>query len=62
MRKILIIGGAGFIGYHLTKKLKNKFACGGTYDETSVELQGDHAKHAKGELVRLGFTPDSIED
>jgi UDP-glucose 4-epimerase len=25
MQKILIIGGAGFIGYHLAKKLKNKF-------------------------------------
>jgi translation initiation factor 1 len=46
----------------IAKKLKNKFACGGTYDETSVELQGDHAKHAKKELVKLGFTPDSIED
>jgi translation initiation factor 1 len=46
----------------IAKKLKNKFACGGTYDETSVELQGNHVKHAKAELVKLGFTPDSIED
>ena len=45
----------------IAKTLKNKFACGGTYTETSIELQGDHAKHVKEELVKLGFTPSSIE-
>jgi translation initiation factor 1 len=46
----------------VAKKLKNKFACGGTYTETTVELQGDHKKKVKEELVKLGFTPGSIED
>ena len=46
----------------IAKQLKNKFACGGTYTDTAVELQGDHKKHVKEELVKLGFTPDSIED
>lgn len=46
----------------VAKKLKNKFACGGTYTETTVELQGNHKKHVKEELVKLGFTPGSIED
>ncbi len=46
----------------VAKKLKNKFACGGTYTETTVELQGDHKKNVKEELVKLGFTPGSIED
>jgi len=45
-----------------TKQLKNKFACGGTYTKSAIELQGDHKKHVKEELVKLGFTPDSIED
>jgi len=45
----------------IAKKLKNKFACGGTHTETTIELQGDHMKHIKEELVRLGFNADSIE-
>lgn len=46
----------------IAKKLKGKFACGGTFHENSVELQGDHKKHVKKELIKLGFTPESIED
>jgi translation initiation factor 1 len=45
----------------LAKKLKNKFACGGTAKDGYVELQGDHLKAMKAELVKLGFSPDSIE-
>jgi len=45
----------------LAKKLKNKFACGGTAKEGYVELQGDHLKEIKGELIMLGFAPDTIE-
>ena len=45
----------------LAKKLKNKFACGGTAKDGYVELQGDHLKDMKAELVKLGFSPDSIE-
>jgi translation initiation factor 1 len=46
----------------IAKKLKGKFACGGTFHENSVELQGNHKKHVKKELIKLGFTPESIED
>ncbi len=45
----------------VAKKLKNKFACGGTNTKDSVELQGNHVKHIKEELVKIGFKPESIE-
>jgi len=45
----------------LAKKLKNKFACGGTAKGGYIELQGNHSKEIKSELIRLGFSPDSIE-
>ena len=45
----------------VAKKLKNKFACGGTAKEGQIELQGDHRKNAKDELAKLGFLADTIE-
>lgn len=45
----------------LTKKLKNKFACGGTVKEGKIELQGDHTQKVKEELVKLGFAPETID-
>jgi translation initiation factor 1 len=44
----------------LGKKLKSKFACGGTVKDDKIELQGDHAESAKKELIKLGFNSDSI--
>ncbi|HLC63472.1 MAG TPA: translation initiation factor [Candidatus Nanoarchaeia archaeon] len=44
----------------LAKKLKEKFACGGTFKSNTIELQGDHTQRAKEELVRLGFAPGTI--
>jgi len=45
----------------LAKKLKNKFACGGTAKEGRIELQGDHKQKVKEELVKIGFAPETIE-
>lgn len=45
----------------LTKKLKNKLACGGTYKEGRIELQGDHRQRVKGFLREFGFASESIE-
>ncbi|MFH1439893.1 MAG: stress response translation initiation inhibitor YciH [Candidatus Woesearchaeota archaeon] len=45
----------------LTKKLKSKFACGGTYKEGNIELQGDHRHNVRDVLVEMGFTPETIE-
>ena len=45
----------------IAKKLKNKFACGGTAKKEMVELQGNHLREIKDALVEIGFTPESIE-
>jgi translation initiation factor 1 len=45
----------------LAKKLKSKFACGGTVKGNIIELQGDQTHKAKQVLIQLGFDPDSIE-
>ena len=45
----------------LAKKLKNKFACGGTAKKDFIELQGNHLKSIKDALVDMGFAPESIE-
>lgn len=44
----------------LAKKLKNKFACGGTGKDGVVELQGNHIKNVREELIKLGFPQETI--
>lgn len=46
----------------IAKELKNEFACGGTYKNEIVELQGDHHKKIKPFLIKLGFDESSIID
>ena len=46
----------------IAKSLKNELACGGTFHERSIELQGDHRKKIKKILVKLGFDADSISE
>ena len=45
----------------LAKKLKTKFACGGTVKEKKIELQGNHKQKVKSFLVRMGFAPESVD-
>jgi len=45
----------------LTKRLKSKFACGGTTKQGKIELQGNHKNKAKEVLLNLGFPEESIE-
>jgi len=45
----------------IAKSLKNELACGGTFKNNIIELQGDHAKKIKPILIKLGFDANSIE-
>jgi translation initiation factor 1 len=45
----------------IAKKLKNRFACGGTAKKNFVELQGNHLSDIKDALVEIGFAPETIE-
>ncbi|MBI4154582.1 translation initiation factor [Candidatus Woesearchaeota archaeon] len=45
----------------IAKKLKEKFACGGTAKNGTIELQGNHISKIKQELKVLGFDENTIE-
>ena len=45
----------------IARALKNELACGGTYKDGAIELQGDHRDKIKKILVKLGFDEESIE-
>lgn len=44
----------------LAKKLKNKFACGGTGKDGRIELQGNHTHDIADVLIKEGFAPETI--
>ena|SRR3990172_2265426 len=46
---------------NIAKQLKHKLACGGSFKEGIIELQGNHSKKIKGALQVLGFQPDNID-
>jgi translation initiation factor 1 len=43
------------------KTLKQKLACGGSFKEGKIELQGNHTSRTKELLVKLGFDKEMIE-
>jgi len=43
------------------KKLKSRLACGGTYKDGKIELQGDHKDKVKKILEESGFSAAQIE-
>lgn len=45
----------------LASKLKSKLACGGTFKDNKIELQGDHAEKVKKLLIAAGFAESQIE-
>lgn len=45
----------------LLKKLKSRLACGGTYKNNEIELQGDHRSRVRDILIKEGFPPEMIE-
>ena len=62
-KKYTIIGGIGKEANleDIFRKLKNKFACGGTAKNGQIELQGDHKSRMRVALVELGFPEETIE-
>jgi len=45
----------------VAKKLKNKFACGGTAKDGYIELQGNHLQKVQQALMEIGFAPETID-
>ncbi len=56
-----IIDGVAEGGKELSKKLKSKLACGGTFKNGRIELQGDHRPRVKQLLIEFGYDPEQIE-
>jgi len=48
-------------GKEITSKLKKKLACGGTFKNGNIELQGDHKTRVKEFLIDAGYDEDQIE-
>ena len=44
----------------LTVDLKNACACGGSFKEGNIELQGDHRERVKKELEKMGFHAEVV--
>lgn len=44
----------------VSKKLKSKFACGGTSKGGVIELQGNHISKTRAALIELGFPTESL--
>jgi len=60
-KPITIIEGIEERGKEIASQLKSKLACGGTFKNGHVELQGDHRTRLKGILVGLGYEEGQIE-
>ncbi|MBN1897096.1 MAG: stress response translation initiation inhibitor YciH [Candidatus Aenigmarchaeota archaeon] len=46
---------------NVLKELKTKLACGGTFKNKTIELQGNHMTRVRAILVKLGFQTEKIE-
>ncbi|MBI4344340.1 MAG: translation initiation factor [Euryarchaeota archaeon] len=45
----------------LVKAFKTECACGGTFKDSRIELQGDHKERVMEMLLKAGFSKDLIE-
>lgn len=60
-KPITIVEGVAEDGKNLSKQLKSKLACGGTFKNERIELQGDHRVKMRELLVKLGYDNEKIE-
>jgi len=60
-KPITIVQGITENGKEVTSQLKSKLACGGTYKQNHIELQGDHRGRLPSILKSLGYSEDQIE-
>ncbi|MEM5804391.1 MAG: stress response translation initiation inhibitor YciH [Candidatus Aenigmatarchaeota archaeon] len=58
---VTIVEGVEKDSKDIAKKLKSQLACGGTFKEGKIELQGNHKEKVKGLLIRYGFPAEKIE-
>jgi len=56
-----IIEGIVENGKEVSSQLKAKLACGGTFKNNRIELQGDHKKKIKDILAKMGYDENQIE-
>lgn len=60
-KPITMIEGIGEGARDIAKQLKSKLACGGTFKNGFIELQGDHRSKIRELLVKLGYDEGRIE-
>jgi translation initiation factor 1 len=60
-KPITIIEGISENAKEIISQLKSKLACGGTFKDNHIELQGDHRAKLKDLLVKLGYKEEQIE-
>lgn len=59
-KKITVVKGMTN-GKEASKQLKAQLACGGTFKDDHIELQGDHKSRIMPILRKLGYTDDQVE-
>jgi translation initiation factor 1 len=60
-KSITVISGITNNAKDLASQLKSKLACGGTFKNGHIELQGNHKVRVKDILLQLGYGEDQIE-
>ncbi len=60
-KTITLITGITENAKDITSQLKSKLACGGTFKNGHIELQGDHKVRVKDILLKLGYSEEQIE-
>lgn len=60
-KMITIVEGITDRAKEVASQLKSKLACGGTYKNGRIELQGNHKNKLKNILVKLGYSEQQIE-